>query len=199
MLRGARGRRAIARVAQIAAFAISAATALWAASLAAEPAANGRQAEPAANGRQAEPAANGRQAEPAANGRLVGTGAGSGTMDEALVQSYQNNPQLNSQRSATRAIDENVPTALAGYRPRVSGTASLTDQYLDQLVRTTGATAGVAALGSQSKGAIAVQSYGLTATQTLYNGFQTATRTRQAEGQVFSAREIAHDRADGAA
>src|SRR5262249_24285590 len=32
-------------------------------------------------------------------------------------------------------------------------------------------------------------SYGLTATQTLYNGFQTATSTRQAEGQVFSARE----------
>ena len=95
MLLGARGRRAIARAAHIAAFAVSAATVLWAASLA------------------AEPAGNGRQAEPAANGRLVGTGAGAGTMDEALIQSYQNNPQLNSQRSATRAIDENVPTALA--------------------------------------------------------------------------------------
>ena len=122
------------------------------------------------------------------NDRLVG-GAGAGTMDEALIQSYQNNPQLNSQRCATRAIDEIVPTALAGYRPRVSGTASLTDQYLDQLTRTTGTTAGVPATYTQAKGAIAVQSYGLTATQTLYNGFQTATRTRQAEGQVFSARE----------
>src|SRR5215831_8403078 len=147
MLWGARGRRARARAAQIAAFAVSAAVALWAASLAAEPAASGRQTEPAAsgrqtepaasgrqteppaNGRQTEPAANGRQAEPAPNGRLVGNGAGAGTMDQALIQSYQNNPQLNSQRSATRAIDENVPTALAGYRPRVSGTASLTDQY----------------------------------------------------------------------
>jgi outer membrane protein len=110
-------------------------------------------------------------------------------MDEALIQAYQNNPQLNSQRSATRAIDELVPTALAGYRPRVSGTASLTDQYLDQLTRTTGTTAGIPATYTQAKGSIAVQSYGLTATQTLYNGFQTATRTRQAEGQVFSARE----------
>src|SRR5262249_24157017 len=73
---------------------------------------------------------------PNGNGsRLVGAGAGSGTIDAALVQSYQNNPQLNSQRAATRAIDENVPTALAGYRPRVSGTASLTDQYLDNLSR----------------------------------------------------------------
>ena len=69
----------------------------------------------------AEPGKNG-------NGRLVG-GTGAGTMELALVQAYQNNPQLNSQRSATRAIDENVPTALAGYRPRVAGTASLTDQY----------------------------------------------------------------------
>src|SRR6516165_5022792 len=162
MLRGARGRAAIARGARIAAFAVSAAAALWVASLA---------------------------AEPDANGRLVGTGAGAGTMDEALIQSYQNNPQLNSQRSATRAIDENVPTALAGYRPRVSGTASLTDQYLDQLTRTTGTTAGIPATYTQAKGAFAVQSYGLTATQTLYNGFQTASRTRQAEGQVFSARE----------
>ena len=146
MLRGARGRAAIARGARIAAFAASAAAALWVASLA---------------------------AEPAANGRLVGTGAGSGTMDEALIQAYQNNPQLNSQRSATRAIDENVPTALAGYRPRVSGTASLTDQYLDQLTRTTGTTAGIPATYTQAKGSIAVQSYGLTATQTLFNGFQT--------------------------
>jgi outer membrane protein TolC len=185
MWRGARGRRAMARAAQLAAFAVSAAAVLWTVPLAAEPAANGRQAAPAANGRQAEPAPNGRQAEPAANGRLVGNGGG--TMDQALIQAYQNNPQLNSQRSAARAIDENVPTALAGYRPRVSGTASLTDQYLDQLVKGTGTAGGT--FGNTSKGAIAVQSYGLTATQTLYNGFQTATRTRQAEGQVFSARE----------
>src|SRR5262249_40645847 len=152
--------------------AVSAATALWVASLAAEPAAtgrqaepaakgrqtepapNGRQAEPAPNGRQAEPAPNGRQAEPAPNGRLAGNGAGAGTMDQALIQAYQNNPQLNSQRSATRAIDENVPTALAGYRPRVSGTASLTDQYLDQLTRTTGTTAGIPATYTQAKGSI---------------------------------------------
>src|SRR5262249_4936388 len=53
----------------------------------------------------------------------------------------------------------------------------------------TGTTAGIPASYTQAKGAFAVQSYGLTATQTLYNGFQTATRTRQAEGQVFSARE----------
>ena len=35
-----------------------------------------------------------------------------------------------------------------------------------------------------------MSSFGLTTTQTLFNGFQTANRTRQAEGQVFSAREV---------
>ena len=39
--------------------------------------------------------------------------------------------------------------------------------------------------------------YGVTATQTLFNGFQTANRTRQAESQVQAAREtLARDRAD---
>src|SRR5262249_53370873 len=72
-------------------------------------------------------------------------------------------------------------------RPRVVGSASLTDQYLDQLTRTTGTTAGVPATYTQAKGSIAVQQYGLTATQTLYNGFQTATRTPPAAGQVLPA------------
>jgi len=48
----------------------------------------------------------------------VGSGAGAGTIEGALVLAYRNNPQLNAQRSSARATDENVPTALAGYRPR---------------------------------------------------------------------------------
>jgi outer membrane protein len=133
----------------------------------------------------AENGTNGR--DNGSNGRLVG-GAGAGTMEGALIQSYQNNPQLNAQRAATRATDENVPTALAGYRPKVTGTSSLTEQYLDTTVRA-GSTPATGALYSQTKGAAAVSSFGLTATQTLWNGLQTASRTRQAEGQVFSARE----------
>ncbi|MGB8804122.1 MAG: hypothetical protein WCC93_04280, partial [Chthoniobacterales bacterium] len=66
-----------------------------------------------------------------ARDRLIGTGSGSTTMEQALGFAYRNNPQLNAQRSSTRATDENVPTALAGYRPRVTGTSSLTEQYLD--------------------------------------------------------------------
>jgi outer membrane protein len=128
-----------------------------------------------------------RAAEVGVNGR-IGTGSGSATMDGALIQAYQNNPQLNGQRSATRAADENVPNALAGYRPRVAGTSSLTEQYLDSLSKGAPDKNG-AATYVQTKGAVGVSTAGLTATQTLLNGFQTANRTRQAEQLVFSSRE----------
>src|SRR5262249_10256937 len=118
--------------------------------------------------------------------RIVG-GAGAGTLEGALVQAYQNNPQLNAQRAATRAVDENVPTALSGTRPRVTGTSSLTEQYLDNVIKTS--TAAGVPLYTQNKGAAAVSNFAITTTQTLFNGFQNGSRTRQAEGQVFSARE----------
>jgi outer membrane protein len=127
-------------------------------------------------------------AELAIETRVVsGAGAGAGTLEGSLVLAYQNNPQLNAQRAATRAADENVPNALAGYRPRVTGTSSLTEQYLDNVTKSTSPTG--APLYIQNKGAVAVSNFGLTTTQTLYNGFQTGNRTRQAEGQVFASRE----------
>src|SRR6202051_2500808 len=55
------------------------------------------------------------------------------TIEAALVRAYQNNPQLNAQRSQVRSTDENVPQALSGYRPKVSVTASAGYQYTDTL------------------------------------------------------------------
>src|SRR5689334_23882986 len=57
------------------------------------------------------------------------------TLEGALVQAYQNNPQLNSQRASVRATDEGVPQALAGYRPRVTANASIGTQYWDTTTR----------------------------------------------------------------
>ena len=79
-------------------------------------------------------------AQPVGDIRVIpgpGIDTGGGTMPGALALAYQSNPQLNAQRAAARATDENVPTALAGYRPRVSGTASVTEQYLDNVLKTT--------------------------------------------------------------
>lgn len=106
------------------------------------------------------------------------------TLEAALAQAYQNNPTLNSQRASVRATDEGVPQALSGYRPKISGTASIGEQYWDTTSRTSPSSPGVRLTGPMMP-----NGYGVTATQTLYNGFQTANRTRQAESQVFAARE----------
>lgn len=112
--------------------------------------------------------------------------ASADTLEWALVQAYQNNPTINSQRAAVRATDEAVPQALSGYRPKISATASATEQYVDQKSK---ATVGGATLYSSVSGNTMVQSYGATITQNVLNGFQTANKTRQAESQVSGARE----------
>jgi outer membrane protein len=43
---------------------------------------------------------------------------------DALGIAYETNPTLTGERAKLRATDENVPTALAGWRPQISVTAS---------------------------------------------------------------------------
>ncbi|MCK1641683.1 TolC family outer membrane protein [Bradyrhizobium sp. 157] len=109
------------------------------------------------------------------------------TIEAALVRAYQNNPQLNAQRAQVRITDENVPQALSGYRPRVSVTASAGVQYIDALSTQGGTPTNL--VRTPITGANAPRSIGGTITQTLFNGQQTANRTRAAEGQVSGARE----------
>src|SRR5579871_3350213 len=104
------------------------------------------------------------------------------TMEAALVRAYQNNPQLNAQRASARATDEVVPQALSAYRPNVAATLSGGSQYTDALAN--GAQGKRLEVGLQSPHAV-----GVTATQTLYNGNQTANKVRSAEAQVFGGRE----------
>jgi outer membrane protein len=118
---------------------------------------------------------------------LAPAAARADTMRGALTQAYQNNPQLNAQRAAVRVTDENVPQALSGYRPRISMTANVGEAFIDSTSKNTSAT-GVVTY-PRSIGHNATQSYGATYTQTLLNGFATASRTRQAEQQVSAARE----------
>ena len=106
--------------------------------------------------------------------------AAADTLEGSLTLAYRNNPQLNSQRAATRAVDEGVGTALSGYRPKLSANAQVGEQYLDTLSR---------GIGGRAVGTFATGGYGLTASQLLFDGFGTASRTRQAEHQVSASRE----------
>lgn len=108
------------------------------------------------------------------------------TINSAIVKAYQGNPQLNAQRALVRATDENIPQALSGYRPRVAITATLGEQ-VGSITQQTPVQGGF--ISSTNSQAFTPYSYGITATQTLFNGLQTANRTRTAESQVMAARE----------
>jgi outer membrane protein len=112
------------------------------------------------------------------------------TLDSALVRAYQNNPSLNAQRAATRAADESVPQALSGYRPRVTVSATGGEQSLSSTSKVVGSSIlpNAPATYFTQSGYNAPFGTGVTATQTLFNGLQTANRTRQAESQVLAAR-----------
>lgn len=118
---------------------------------------------------------------------LAPAGAASAdTIEAALVRAYQNNPQLNAQRASVRAVDETVPQALSGYRPRVAITGSYGHQYSEQtsISRTPLGNTQTTINGEHNPASV-----GGTITQNVFNGFQTSNRTRAAESQVSSARE----------
>lgn len=116
----------------------------------------------------------------------LGTPARADTIESALVRAYQNNPQLNAQRASVRAVDESVPQALSGYRPRIAVTANGGAQYSDFMSRTTTAAGTTQTI---LNGVTYPRGVGATVAQTLYNGQITANRTRAAESQVSAARE----------
>lgn len=111
------------------------------------------------------------------------------TLTWALVQAYQNNPSLNAQRAALRATDENVPEALSGYRPKLSITANGGDNYTDVQTHTYASSGNTIASTTSVQTPYVSRGVGATATQTLFNGLQTANHVRQAESQVMGARE----------
>jgi outer membrane protein len=100
-------------------------------------------------------------------------------LPEALVRTYQGNPQLNAERARLRGTDEAVPQALAGYRPQII--ASLVGGLQAVRVLLPDNTVQTATLRSWT--------IGLTVNQTLLNGFKTANTVRQSEAQVRSGRE----------
>src|SRR5260221_5007054 len=58
-------------------------------------------------------------------------GAAAETLADALADAYNNNPQLLAERALLRATDENVPQALAGWRPTVQVTGDVGIEHLE--------------------------------------------------------------------
>jgi outer membrane protein len=110
---------------------------------------------------------------------FAATAARAESLPEALAKAYQTNPQLNSERARQRATDENVPQALAGYRPQILATLSGGLQAVRNLLPD----------NTVQSATLKPWTIGVTVTQTLFNGFKTANSVRVAELQVQSGRE----------
>src|ERR1700732_2268810 len=110
---------------------------------------------------------------------LAATAAWAEALPEALTKAYQSNPQLNAERARQRATDENVPQALAGYRPQIIASLSAGLQSVRNLLPD----------NTFQSATLKPWTIGVTVTQTLFNGFKTANSVRVAELQVQSGRE----------
>lgn len=107
------------------------------------------------------------------------------TIESALARAYTGNPTLDAQRASVRATDENVPRALAAYRPTIAATGNVGINYISG---TSGST-GVGAATNSFRSTLATRGVNLQINQTVFNGFRTENSTRQAESQVFGSRE----------
>jgi outer membrane protein len=105
--------------------------------------------------------------------------AGAENLPEVLVRTYQGNPQLNAERARLRGIDENIPQALAGYRPQIIASLSAGLQAVRVLLPD----------NTIQTATLRPWTIGLTVNQTLFNGFKTANTVRQSEAQVQAGRE----------
>jgi outer membrane protein len=114
----------------------------------------------------------------AASPLAIATGVAQ-SLDAALSSAYRANPDLNATRAALRATDEGVPTAMSGYRPRVTGTADYGYSSTDSR----------SPPGRQTNTELNPHGFGLSVSQTIYNGGRVGNSVRAAESQVLGARE----------
>ncbi len=105
------------------------------------------------------------------------------TLNEALAATYSNQPALQAERAKLRATDENVPAALAGWRPvvQLSGTGG----YGSGITRSYSYTLGRIANSPAPRliGTAVAQ-----AQQTIYNGGKTPANINKAKNQVMAER-----------
>ncbi|MEO0543988.1 MAG: TolC family outer membrane protein [Pseudomonadota bacterium] len=95
------------------------------------------------------------------------------TIFGALSKAYNNNSSLNAARAGVRVANEGVPLAKSGYRPRVTGTAGITN------------SSNTAQFGGRG---VTNSSFGIEIQQSIFDGFQTRNSVQAAEAGVLAER-----------
>jgi outer membrane protein len=99
------------------------------------------------------------------------------SLSEALSAAYQFNPRLDAARAALRATDEEVPRAIAGYRPSITGEADTGRQVEFTNPFTT------------ASGNTKPSGYTVGLVQPLFRGYRTVSAVSAAEATVRAGRE----------
>jgi outer membrane protein len=108
------------------------------------------------------------------------------TLAEALAATYANQPALQAERAKLRATDENVPTALAGWRPTVvlAGTAG----YGDGLTREYLTTGIFGPSNVKVRNQRDIGTAQATVTENIYTGGRIQANVSRSKNQVYAER-----------
>ena len=110
------------------------------------------------------------------------------TLSEALGIAYETNPQLTGERAHLRSTDENVPAALAGWRPTIAVTGSY-GFGVGRIDSSGGVSStGLGTGNTSTKNNRTESSVQATVTQYLYRGGRTSATTHQAVNNVYAER-----------
>jgi outer membrane protein len=113
------------------------------------------------------------------------------TLTEALVEAYANNATLQEQRATLRQADEQVPSALAGWRPQVQVSSTFgrstgtTNELASSINPLTGLAESQTVKVPESRNQFSEQ---LSISQDIYDGGKVIGQTREAKNNVYAAR-----------
>jgi outer membrane protein len=109
------------------------------------------------------------------------------TLVQALAEAYANNATLQEQRAALREADENVPTAISGWRPTITidGSIGRSSEVVTELT-TSIFTGQPEKTRLNERGD--PETAQVTLTQPIYSGGKVIDQTREAENAVYAAR-----------
>ncbi|MGI9481374.1 MAG: TolC family outer membrane protein [Hyphomicrobiales bacterium] len=107
----------------------------------------------------------------------------------AMSKAYLNNPELRAERARQRATDEQVPQAVAGWRPTIIANGDYGMDWAGDRVRVTDPETGA---GVTAKKTTTINNGGflITLSQPMFDGFETVNRTREAEASVDAGRQV---------
>lgn len=111
------------------------------------------------------------------------------TLREAMASAYLTNPQLREERAQLRAVDEQMPAAMAGWHPTIQGSFGLS------ALHGTSSTTQDVTIEGRSVQIPSTQKYnssgyngGVNITQPIYQGGRTVASIRVAKNQILSER-----------